>query len=433
MAAIVTSLVLLPLALLEAGAWLHSHLTDRGGTAGALAERELFLNNLPPSAPGSVERDSRPLEQRPWYERAVLHPFFGFVWDRRGVGINNQGFGSPYVFPYRSDSREYVIGVFGGSVAGQVGSAPSPLKEALLPYLREKGYEKITVVNFALAGSKQPAAFYVLGYFLDGIDMAINFDGLNEAVQPDNQGPDYPVAFPARLIYGPLLSLAGSPYAAADGARLGMLNERAARLTTFFNGFPFRHSMFAHLVWRALAARHEAAVRPLRESIADAAKGDLKGIDPTERDGTSGSLKRYRQLYRDVTLYSDAITRAKRKLFFHFIQPNQYVTGSKILSKKERRLLSSPVGKHDGRYQRLDEMSRQLGKAGVESHSLSMIFADRRETLYRDGCCHLNARGVELLHHAMAERIIASGRLDSVPAVAGSQTGPGSQLGEPSP
>ncbi len=97
MAAIVTSLVVLPLSLLEAGARLHSHLTDRGGTANALAERDLFLNNLPPSASGSVERDSRPPERRLWYGRAELHPFFGFVWDRRGRGINNQGFASPYV------------------------------------------------------------------------------------------------------------------------------------------------------------------------------------------------------------------------------------------------------------------------------------------------------------------------------------------------
>src|SRR5215210_3386334 len=49
----------------------------------------------------------------------VLHPYFGPI-HRPGVRpeTNNIGFGSPHAFPFiRTDSRQFLVGIFGGSVA----------------------------------------------------------------------------------------------------------------------------------------------------------------------------------------------------------------------------------------------------------------------------------------------------------------------------
>ena len=42
---------------------------------------------------------------------------------------------------------------------------------------------------------------------------------------------------------------------------------------------------------------------------------------------------------------------------------------------------------------------------GVAYFDLTGIFADNRETLYRNECCHLNGRGNELLAAAMVQRL----------------------------
>ena len=95
--------------------------------------------------------------------------------------------------------------------------------------------------------------------------------------------------------------------------------------------------------------------------------------------------------------------------YYHFLQPNQHVPGSKPLTDREL----AKAFKLDGRaeniravYPLLAEYGRHLREQGVEFFDLSQIYADNRQTLYRDRCCHLNRRGNKLLAAAMLQRII---------------------------
>ena len=96
--------------------------------------------------------------------------------------------------------------------------------------------------------------------------------------------------------------------------------------------------------------------------------------------------------------------------YYHFLQPNQYVPGTKPLTDRElrksflpnyRAAKNAPAG-----YPLLVEHGRRLRERGVEFFDLSRIYADVYETLYTDPCCHLNRRGNELLAAAMLRRIV---------------------------
>ncbi|MEO1367751.1 MAG: hypothetical protein AAFX50_11285, partial [Acidobacteriota bacterium] len=95
--------------------------------------------------------------------------------------------------------------------------------------------------------------------------------------------------------------------------------------------------------------------------------------------------------------------------YHHFLQPNQYVQGSKPLSPEELRdafVSDSGFRRDVGRgYPRLVVAGEGLRADGVSFHSLHRIFADRPETLYADPCCHLNAAGYRLAAAAVAQRI----------------------------
>lgn len=90
------------------------------------------------------------------YKRRVAHPFFGFTYKDDG---NNYGFLDQKEFPYIRAPDEYVIGVLGGSTAmhwAQFIQSSESWKS-----LKTKDHKKIVVLNFAIAGMKQPQQFYV--------------------------------------------------------------------------------------------------------------------------------------------------------------------------------------------------------------------------------------------------------------------------------
>ena len=70
----------------------------------------------------TADRDSPPAiveTTRGELSADVLHPYFGPI-HRPGIRpqTNNAGFGSRLAFPYaRSSDRQYLVGIFGGSVA----------------------------------------------------------------------------------------------------------------------------------------------------------------------------------------------------------------------------------------------------------------------------------------------------------------------------
>ena len=93
--------------------------------------------------------------------------------------------------------------------------------------------------------------------------------------------------------------------------------------------------------------------------------------------------------------------------YFHFLQPNQYVPGSKKMSEEELKTVYQPQGEW-GRavarsYPLLIQEGQALIREGVFFEDLTKLFVADKETLYIDNCCHFNQKGNEQLAKAVAQ------------------------------
>ena len=97
--------------------------------------------------------------------------------------------------------------------------------------------------------------------------------------------------------------------------------------------------------------------------------------------------------------------------YFHFLQPNQYVTGSKPMTSGEERIAINAAqayrqGVAQG-YPLLRTLGRELIDRGVAFTDLTMLFEHNSEVLYADDCCHLNEKGYGAVFHKILETIAA--------------------------
>jgi hypothetical protein len=100
------------------------------------------------------------------------------------VSTNNFGFPSRYDYPFlKASNRQFIVGIFGGSVGAYFCRIGAPRFEADLrqnTFFRDRD---IVTLCFSHEGYKQPQQLLVLAYFLSigqTFDMVVNIDGFNE-------------------------------------------------------------------------------------------------------------------------------------------------------------------------------------------------------------------------------------------------------------
>jgi hypothetical protein len=376
---------------------------------GAARERAAFLTEIavPTQEPGAA------LINRQHYR---LHPYLGYTFRPRGGG-NNQGFPAGIDYPYRKGEREFVIGLFGGSVAWQLSEVPQPLLDRLKPALSRRGYQKVTLLPFAVGGWRQPQSFHAMLAALPTLDMVVNLDGFNEIhFLTDMMVASQPADFPWPEVYGALAHEVTDEQVLVRG-QLVTLKRDAAAVTKSFDAAPLAWSSLAHLAWRVYASRQGKKLRALRFREQETDRLDWRGYDPVSPSDVDRARAAYLDEWMDLIRLSRVLTESKHKLFFNFIQPNQHFSGSKPLSAEEIAMIGAGAGyQHvSALYERVRAMSTELNGEGIEVHFLGDLFKRRTQTLYKDECCHLNLEGLEFLANAIADRILASGRLDRVP------------------
>ena len=116
----------------------------------------------------------------------LLHPFFGYTYNPKDKDINNFGFWTKYDISLdksgysikntvRSDLL--VIGIFGGSFAGGIGSQDDYLEEKLKSVFPDK---RPIILNFGVGGHALPQSALIYIYFKELFDVVVFIDGLNE-------------------------------------------------------------------------------------------------------------------------------------------------------------------------------------------------------------------------------------------------------------
>lgn len=98
--------------------------------------------------------------------------------------------------------------------------------------------------------------------------------------------------------------------------------------------------------------------------------------------------------------------------YFRILHPNQYLPGSKVLTQEEKETVyreeknACQIAVEMG-YPLLVEIGSELISQGVRFYDFSMLFADVRESIDSDPCCHYNDRGYQLLGQAIGKTILA--------------------------
>lgn len=366
----------------------------------------------------------------PYLRDESLHPFFGYVVDPDvnllaeerfpGMAATPQGFLTldGDLAPRPPGPPPLRVAVFGGSVAyvftihGREGLARGLAAGGVRP---PGGVE---VIGRALGGWKQPQQLMALAWELargQRCDAIVVLDGFNDLVLAKLENADHDVnPFYPRGWRLRVRGLADADLEERVG-EVAFLRRRRAERAALFTAGPWRRSATAGLVWRAFDERAAAAVVAAEERVA---AWQLPRNRPFVARGPDFSYPSDDALYRDLAAFWARSSRqmhdlatARGMTYVHFLQPNQYVPGSKPLSAEERRTAWSPrqvfrVPVEEG-WRHLVAAGAGLAAEGVAFHDLTGLFADRRETLYVDDCCHLNERGNELLGEAIGRALAA--------------------------
>lgn len=372
----------------------------------------------------------------------MLHPYLGYVTHPEAARIPRRGPElpvGPFGFYHLRDERvpaavrfadrgedsrdELRIGVFGGSVAFVFSLAG---REALVRELRRRGAvppgARIEVVSRALGGYKQPQQVLTLAYLLslgEDLDVVVNLDGFNEVVLAmlvnarNGVFPAYPQRWPRRVEPVP------DPGLQRRVGEVAFLERRRAELARRFDAGFFAATVTGNLLWlvadRRAGAELAAAQRRLAAAQGKVGVGHRALADgPRFSGGDEAVLDAMVDLWARASRQMHDLCVARGIAYHHVLQPNQYVPGSKPLSRWEESNARRPDHPYrpwvERGYPKLRAAGRELAASGVAFHDLTELFAEERETVYADDCCHLNAHGNQMLAEAVAAALTGVAR-----------------------
>ena len=417
--ALLAGAILICAALLEVGSYLIYYVS-RGEGFSARDERQRLASPLQDA--GAAGRVDGQTGLPPSVRNKALHPFLGYVYNHTRDPFDTNRFGFEGASPLVKRSPETVnLVILGGSVAVQLYRHGS---ERLVEQLRKDPRyrdKKFRILSLALGGYKQPQQLMALTYMLSlgaEYDLAINLDGFNEIALPYTENVPagvYP-AFPRVWnLYARLgLDLPQSLHL----ARVEQLTRRRDRWRARVIGTPLDRSAFfltalgsVDRYFENQIAREDALLR----ARLDAAENDFQISGPFDPYETDAQLfDDLVALWKRSSLQMAHLSQGNGIRYLHFLQPNQYVPGSKELSSEEHRTAfhkgpGKPKQAVRAAYGLLSREGADLGQRGVEFYDLTGLFRGERRTIYQDPCCHVNQLGNELMAEAMASAILAGG------------------------
>jgi hypothetical protein len=198
----------------------------------------------------------------------------------------------------------------------------------------------------------------------------------------------------------------------------------------------FRPMMFEYAVKKGVNVFMEKSFAPdapnTRRLLAAAAESERKNhshaddprFDPGGQEGELNRLVEREELYEHLAAIwansSSLLNRLcsdKGMRYYRFLQPNQYLPGSKPISEAEKHVaiqVDHPYrqGVEMG-YPLLIRNGRALKEQGIPFYDLTGIFGDHPEAIYIDSCCHSNQVGLDLMAQAIAHAILDGHPTDS--------------------
>jgi len=361
-----------------------------------------------------------------------LHPYFGFI-DKTGTehprsylrashAANNFGFASSYDYPFKKQNpAQFVVGVFGGSVAANYAfnEIEKHILAAALNRLPALANRQVIVMPFAIGGYKQPQQLLVLSYFLSlghDFDLVVNIDGFNEValgVLNDQHGIES--SMPSDFILLPMVNLATGAFSKEElELTVATLNEKerlanvVKSLTTAWTATGYQLSW---LRARALVGSYWEGVGKL-DRLRMARSGSAQSymqIVARPRMTADEALVAMVTRWARASLMMKELLDARRIPYVHFVQPNQYAGTRRVFDQRERAIAISEAspfkpGARKG-YPMLGAELAKLRQAGVNAFSAVDLFDDVGAPVYSDNCCHYNEAGSALFSAYVAQTI----------------------------
>lgn len=377
----------------------------------------------------------------------IFHPYLGYInrlsplalnKPQESVGswlTNNRGFqfSSKYKghsgkaetyccdYPYQGGENEVLVGVFGGSVAAGFSltvQATQEFAKALGESEKFRG-KKITVLQFGVAGYRQPQQVQILSYMASlgqRLDYVVNIDGFNEAITTHrNFKANAEPAFPADDIWGD------------QGRRL----ERLARSGAT--------PAFMELSWyrlKGVLSRREAlrcgfAVCYLWHTMHEYRYAMLEGdahsrLSDKEYEGSQYISWRRPSLHSKPLITDSTIpegttelwansSRAMSRLstavgarYLHVLQPNQWAEpGYTPKSEAHNYVWVPPILKAAYKLMRIRGQSLAASEPNMTFLDAAVLLPAKQSELFSDDCCHYTPPGNSLLANAIAKALIA--------------------------
>lgn len=364
----------------------------------------------------------------------ILHPYTGYIVDFHDETCPDIGFCDDRMrsyqsllqgqdFPMAAPDRAIVV-ITGGSFAYGVANNSSKGKiEQALASIPELQGKEILIYTLALGGYKQPQQLFALQYYLAmgaHFDMIINIDGFNEIVLPVvenlpfHTNPFFPRVWHSRVKMG----TENYQEKMFQGVKTYLTIQRKD-LAESANKALFRRSALRGLIWKLQDAAIEKKLAKAEvEYLENVQKAKITRSKLVasgtkfQRDDPTRVYTQLAEFWRQSSVMIDAVAKAHHIKYYHFLQPNQYVADAKPMSKEERAvaLLEGSTKSHPYArparqgYPALIAQGAALKQSGVNYWDLTMMFKDTSEVMYRDACCHLNAKGYD----AVIDSVVAA-------------------------
>ncbi|MFK7743366.1 MAG: hypothetical protein AB8H80_23825 [Planctomycetota bacterium] len=377
------------------------------GTSGrSAADNAARAARQPEADGGAREQDA---VQQAVNSGPVVHPFLGYVTDARaesiaGFPISSYGFvddASP--LQTRGEDR-YVVGIVGGSVALQLALYAEDVLRRELAKSPAAAGRRIEFVRLALGGYKQPQQVFAaqLAWLRGGeFDLLLNIDGFNEvALVRENVPLGVPGWFPrgwARL-------MDTTPTVAQQRRIARLVVAREDRVAAARTADGVWWSPTLQCLWLFADRRSTASIQQLAAEVerADGERSFAATGPGPEGRSQEGSRTEMVGVWQRASRQLQRLCELHGTRYFHFLQPNQYVPGSKPIGVDEAKIAFAdgprsyrPAVEHG--YPLLRAAGAELRQVGVPFTDLTDVFAGRDEPLYVDSCCHFGRRGNELL------------------------------------
>lgn len=317
-----------------------------------------------------------PQKVNPFKNIRQPHPFFGH---RMAIG-NNHGFIHPFDFPLKDNAKKR-IGIFGGSTAMHWAEWMQEEK-----FFASSGIKDWEIVNYGISGMKQPQQFAVAVRFIQDIDVAIFYDGFNEAVfNTCPNDPEYPVSFNL---------MAGVHQDNEKRQKLITLSHKLKHSSNYLYESFLGNSSFVFVLWKTYATQ-------IKKSLADIRKQNSKIVLDQFAECNENIDDRKYRIWKKYSGLGRVLAQHYSIPYFHLMQIDPFKKGAKLLSEQEKKIVSW--------YKRKPSNNGSIGEATTEfynrylndkpsySRDISFLFSKNQEVLFIDEHTHMNAKGYELL------------------------------------